>query len=99
MVDDDDDRRVKDLVAAAKAGDENIDPQTAADLARWFGLPSFTQVEEGEVKPRPVKPEDPEVVARREAVARATAAVDPAFCDRLHGKWAHGHDLLKFEYV
>lgn len=97
MVDDDDDRRVKDLVAAAQAGDANLDPQTAADLARWFGLPSFQQVDEGEVKPRPLPAEDPDVVARRKAIEAATAAVDPAFCDSLYTKWAGVRELIKFE--
>jgi hypothetical protein len=93
---DDDDRRVKDLIAAAKAGDASIDPDTAADLARWFGLPSYQQVEEGEVKPKP-KPEDPAVVARREQMERATAGVDPVLCEALHHKWDGAETLIKFQ--
>jgi len=98
MVDDDDDPKVKDLIAAAKAGDANIDPETAADLARWFGLPSYQQVAEGEVK-APAKVLDPEMEARREVMERALAAVDPALCDALHARWADVDDLITFEPI
>jgi hypothetical protein len=98
MVDDDDtDVRVKELVAAAAAGDAGIDPNTAADLARWFTLPSYQQLEESATKPKPAAPEDPEVVARREAIAKATAAVDPVFCDALYERYAHVRDLITYE--
>lgn len=99
MVPDDDDRKVKDLIAAAKAGDANIDPATAADLARWFGLPSYQQIAEGEVAAPPRKPEDPQVVARREAIARAIDAIDMELTERLHTQWDGAEDLIKFEAV
>jgi hypothetical protein len=104
MVDDDDeqthappgdDRRVKDLIAAASSSDE-LDAQTQADLARWFGLPSFQQVEEGEVAAPPASRDDPDVVARRAAQARATAAVDPVLCDALHARGAAVERMLVF---
>src|SRR5213596_1341835 len=97
MVDDDDDPKVKDLIAAAKAGDANIDPDTAADLARWFGLPSYQQVAEGEVAP--AAPLDPELAARREVMERALAAIDPALCDALHARWADVDQLIRFEPI
>jgi hypothetical protein len=96
MVDDDDDRRVKDLIAAAKAGDAEIDPATAADLARWFGMPSYQQVAEGEVKLER-RPEDPQVVARREAIDKALESIDPVLCDELHARWADVDTLILFE--
>jgi len=87
MVDDDDqdDRRAKDLVAAAGSNEE-LDPQTQADLARWFGLPSFEQLEETERKAPPAPRGDPEIIARRQAQERATAAVDPAFVAELQAR-------------
>lgn len=71
---DDDDRKAKDL----------LDPATEADLARWFGLPSFTQVEEEAAKaPAPTAGMDPEVAALVERRQKACAAVDPALLDAI----------------
>src|SRR5262245_45701839 len=68
----DDDPKVKDL----------LDDATRADLERWFGLPSFTQLAE-EGKPAAIpEQEDPEQVERRERREKAMAAVDPAIVDR-----------------
>jgi hypothetical protein len=65
MATDDDDPKVKAL----------LDPATEADLARWFGLPSFAQLAEQPTR-APVVDEEMEVVrARRD---NALAAVDPA---------------------
>lgn len=68
--DDDDDRKAKDA----------LDPATEADLARWFGLPSYTQVAEEAAKAPagPTAGMDPEVAALIERRQKACAAVDPA---------------------
>src|SRR5437870_4652205 len=71
----------RDLLPAGSAAEGrrgSIDATTQADLARWFGLPSFSEVAE-----RPLAPEDPEVAAVRERRAKATAAVDPALLERI----------------
>src|SRR5688500_14300767 len=69
--DDDNDPKVKQL----------LDPATEADLARWFGLPSFQQLAEAPPKePVVVDPEMQAVVERRD---KALAAVDPALVDRI----------------
>lgn len=64
---DDDDRKAKDFIDAA----------TQADLERWFGLPSFQQVEE-EGKTAQVAAVDPEMAAVIERRERVLAMVDPA---------------------
>ena len=68
---------------------------TAAELERWFGLPTFQQVEEGEVK---LEQEDPDMVAVRERRAKAIEAVDPAMLEE-HRRRTDGplDDLLKFK--
>jgi hypothetical protein len=67
--DDPDDKKVKDLITEG----------TRADLERWFGLPSFTELAEGGTP----APEDPEMVAVRERRDQALAAVDPALVERI----------------
>jgi hypothetical protein len=67
---DDKDQTVKDLLDAA----------TKAELARWFGLPSYEEL--GDQAPPP--PEDPEAEERRERRERAIASVDPALLDAMH---------------
>lgn len=80
MDNDDDDRKAKDVLDAA----------TQADLARWFGLPSFTQVEEEAAKaPAPTADMDPEVAALVERRQKACAAVDPALLDAIYTR----HDV------
>ncbi|MBA3456731.1 MAG: hypothetical protein H0T42_26815 [Deltaproteobacteria bacterium] len=68
---------------------------TAAELERWFGLPTFQQVEEGEVK---LAQEDPDMVAVRERRAKAIEAVDPGLLEA-HRRRTDGpvDDLLKFK--
>ena len=68
--DDNDDKKVKDLLDAA----------TQADLERWFGLPSFEQLAEQGRTPAPPN-EDPEFAERRKRQDEALAAVDPAWLD------------------
>ena len=82
------DRKVKEIL------DGDV---SAADLEKWFGLPTFQQVEEGEVKLKPADEEDPYMVAVRERRARAIAAVDPVWLER-HRLRTDGpaDDLIKF---
>jgi hypothetical protein len=88
--------KVKELLERdlGKSLEQVVDEVTAAQLARWFELPSFQQVEEGEVSP-PV--EDPEMLAVRERRAKAIAAVDPEMVEahrrRMEAPWS----LIKFE--
>lgn len=71
-----------------------VDEVTAAQLERWFGLPSFEQVEDGE---RAAPDEDPEMLAVRERRAKAIAAVDPGLLEahrqRMESPWA----LIQFQ--
>ena len=88
----DDDRKAKDLLA----GDGEMDPDTRAQLERWFGLPSYEQVAEaGGGAPVPAPTEDAELVARREAQARAAAAVDPRLEAKLLGRAAAAERMLR----
>lgn len=71
---------------------------SAADLERWFGLPTFQQVAEGEVKLKPAAEEDPDIVAVRERRARAIAAVDPVWLERHRLRTDEPlDDLIKFK--
>ncbi len=61
MTDDDDkDPKVKTLVERdpSEPLDRFVDAATAAQLERWFGLPSFAQVEAGEVAVAPPPPDE-----------------------------------------
>jgi hypothetical protein len=87
MAPDDDDKKVKDML-----GETSL-----ADLQRWFGLPSFTQLAEKGVEP-PL-PEDPDIIAIRERRARALAAIEPWFLDGLNTRAEKPWGLLKFKAV
>lgn len=95
MTDDDPkDPKVKDLVERDRSQplEELVDPATAAQLERWFGLPSFAQVEAGEVK----LVEDPEVVAIRERRQRLAEEIDPAFLAALDKRYTLPEGTFKF---
>ena len=80
MSTDDDDKTVRELIDAA----------TRAELERWFGLPSFTQVAEAKA----AEPEeDPDVTAVRERRQKAIEAIDPAMVER-HRKRIEPPDWL-----
>ena len=85
LLDRDLDKPLKDVVGEA----------TAAELERWFGLPTYQQVEEGEVK---LSEEDPDMVAVRERRAKAIEAVSPALLEAI-GLRTDGQkdDLIKFK--
>jgi hypothetical protein len=70
MADNQDDKKVKDL----------IDEATRAELERWFKLPSFEQVAEQKVEPAPSAKEE-ERLAIRKRYDDAIAAVDPAMLE------------------
>jgi hypothetical protein len=59
---------------------ELIDSATRAELARWFGLPSYEALAEQGVHPEPPA-EDPEFAERRRRQDAALAAVDPALLE------------------
>ena len=90
--DDDNEPRAKELLD--RPLEEVVDEATRAQLARWFGLPSFQQVEEGEVA-LPV--EDPEIVAVRERRQKAIEAVDPRLLDSHRARYEKAWSLLEFE--
>jgi len=74
---DDDERKVKDLIGQGRVP---LDPQTQADLEKWFGLPSVTQLEEQGKTAGPADVEAAEMAERRE---KAIAAIDPALLDAI----------------
>lgn len=78
--DDDDDRKVKNVLDAA----------TQADLARWFGLPSFAEVEEEAAKATEVAPNMDPAVA--EAIERRNKALDAVDKDLLETIYTR-HDV------
>ena len=72
-----------------------LDAATKAELARWFGLPSF---EEPSSEAAPPPPEDPETAELRERRAAAAAAVDPALLDAMHQRYeVRPETLIQFE--
>jgi hypothetical protein len=73
------DRTIKELMA--EGGPVPIDPATQAELEKWFGLPSVTQLaDEGKQAAPDGGSEMLDIVERRK---RASAAVDPALLDAL----------------
>jgi hypothetical protein len=78
-----------------------LDAKTLADLERWFGLPSFTELAESGEQPPPARgPElDPAVEAVREQRAKAIAAVDPAMVEAHRRRVESGETLIRFEAV
>lgn len=86
MADNENDKKVKDLLDAA----------TRADLERWFGLPSFQQLADQGITPEP-PPEDPEIIAVRKRKAEAIAAVDPALLEAHRRRTDPPDDLIKFK--
>jgi hypothetical protein len=89
MTDENDDRKAKDVIDAA----------TQRDLERWFGMPSFTQLEdEGKQALVPTPDIDPEMAAVIERRDKALANVDPVFLDAIYARHsADPDDLLVFE--
>lgn len=99
MTDDDHkDPKVKELVerAGAEPLEQFVDAETAAQLHKWFGLPSFAQVEAGERKPVPPDDLEPEVAAVRERRQRVLADIDPAFLAAIERRHTPPDDLFKF---
>jgi len=83
---DNDDKTVKEMIDAA----------TRAELERWFGLPSFQQVEEEKPK---APAEDPDVVAVRERRQKAIEAVDPAMLEAHRRRMEAPESLIRFKAV
>ncbi len=89
-----DDPTVKDLLKGTSL-DDVVDEATRKELERWFGLPSFEELEAKGAEP---KPEDPEVVAVRERREKAIEAVDRALLEALRVRYEdRSETLLKFE--
>ena len=97
MTDDDHkDPKVKELVERdpSQPLDQFVDAATAAQLERWFGLPSFAQVEAGEVE---VDDDlDPEIVAVRERRLRVAQDIDPVLLAAIEQRHTPPDDLIKF---
>jgi hypothetical protein len=85
MATDDNDKRVKDMLGTT----------SAADLQRWFGLPSYTALEE-EGKTASLPDDDPYKEAREQR-DRALAAVEPRFLAAIHERHEKPWTLLRFE--
>jgi hypothetical protein len=83
--DDTSDPKVKDFIDAA----------TEAQLARWFGLPSFAQLPDAAAEP--AAPEDPEMAAVREQRARAIAAIDPVLVEEHRRRTDVPDRLIQFK--
>jgi hypothetical protein len=77
------DQKVKDL----------LDASTRAELERWFGMPSFQQLAEQGIEPRPA--EDPDAEAARKRRDDALAAIDPAMLEALRLRVEPPRDLIR----
>ncbi|MEO8701101.1 MAG: hypothetical protein ABI867_13715 [Kofleriaceae bacterium] len=78
---DTDDRKVKEMLTA----------ETQADLERWFGLPSFQELED-----KGIEVDDPDANAAREQREKAMAAVDPALLAAIETRTYPAEKLLQF---
>jgi hypothetical protein len=74
-----DEPTVRELLDGASL-DSVVDAATQAELAKWFALPSVEVARERGME----LPDDPELVAYREARARALAAVDPYILETVY---------------
>lgn len=91
------DPKVKQLLERdlAQPLDEVVDAATAAELEKWFGLPSFQEVKEREAAAAAAAAADPELVETLERQANAIAAVDPEFLAAVLRRIAHYDDRLE----
>lgn len=100
MTDDDPkDPKVKALVERdpSQPLDQFVDAATAAQLERWFGLPSFAQVESGEVEGVPVEENpDDEFAEIRERRRKLLADVDHALLERIEQRHTPRDGLFQF---
>lgn len=101
MADDDSkDPTIKKLIAQSVATGEPlgalVDAVTAQQLERWFGLPSFTQVEQGDVVVADT--EDADLSELRVRRARAIDAIDPALLATIASRFPE-QGLGKFELL
>lgn len=93
------DPKVKDLVGRdpSQPLDQVVDAATAAQLERWFGLPSFAQVEAGEaVIDDGLDGLDPEVAAVRDRRKRIAAEIDKELLAAIERRHTPPDDLIKF---
>lgn len=68
-----------------------VDAVTAAELERWFGLPSFEQAAESAA----AKPEDPEIVAVRERRAKVLELIDPTLLAWIDARYELAWTLIE----
>lgn len=90
------DPKVKELLARdqGKSLEQIVDEKTAAELQRWFGLPSFEKLED-EGRAAPVtSPEDAADIAKR---AETLAAVSDRMLADLDYRHHHAWDLIIFK--
>lgn len=89
------DPKVKELLERdqGKSLKEIVDEKTAAELQRWFGLPSFTELEE-KGQPPPLSPEEEADQAKR---AETLAAVADWMMSGLDYRHHHAWDLIQFK--
>jgi hypothetical protein len=89
MTDENDDRKAKQVIDAA----------TQRDLERWFGLPSFTELEEeGKEAQVPTVVGDPEMQAVIERRNKALANVDRVFLEAIYARHeGRPEDIIVFE--
>jgi hypothetical protein len=70
--------------------EEELDPETIAQLAAWFGAPAADAPEK-----RRGEHEDPELRELRERRKRATDAVDPTLVARLDARTSAGDEFIR----
>lgn len=85
--------RVSDLLAGrvSPAAREELDPETVAQLAAWFGAPVATPAA-ATARPEGSRSKREEAALRRQ---RALDAVDRGFLADLESKWTQGDALLR----
>lgn len=90
------DPRVKELLERdqGKSLKDIVDEKTAAELQRWFGLPSFEQLEDEGVAARPISPQEEADRAKRQETLDAVAEWMLAGLDYRHH---HAWDVVQFK--
>ena len=96
----DDEPRARDVAAAKSTADleERLDPETVRQLAAWFGLPSYQQLEEERAAANAPTEDSERAAEIREMEAKIDAVVDRELLDRIFS-WPTAGDAMFDEIV
>jgi hypothetical protein len=91
-----DEPRARDVAAAKSTAEleDKLDPSTVAQLAAWFGLPSYQELEEERAAAAQPPPESELAAERREVNEKVDEVVDRQLLARIEGWRTAGDDMF-----